>query len=119
MLGGGMRQAGVLGAAALYALEHQRARVVQDHEHAALLAREIADIPGILLASERVETNIVMVETVADTAEAIAERLARAGVLAAPVDRRALRFVTHLDVDRDDILEAARRIRATLARPTS
>jgi threonine aldolase len=117
MLGGGMRQAGVLGAGALYALEHQRARLVQDHEHAALLAREIAGTPGLLVASERVETNIVMVETVGDTAEAVAEWLAQAGVLAAPLGPRALRFVTHLDVDRDDILEAARRIRAVLERP--
>lgn len=114
MLGGGMRQGGILGAAALYALEHHRQRLVEDHDNAALLAREIAKFPTFSLNPSEVETNIVKVETRRIPAETVALRLAERGVLAAAMARHTLRFVTHLDVKRSDIIEAVRRIGAAL-----
>lgn len=106
MLGGGMRQAGVLAAAALYALEHHRDRIALDHEHARLLAVEL-EKAGYGVSPEQVETNIVVVECPGG-AEPIVERAAAHGVLVGALDARRLRLVTHLDVDREDVLTAAR-----------
>ncbi|SEP16624.1 threonine aldolase family protein [Trujillonella endophytica] len=98
-LGGGMRQAGVLAAAGLYALDHHVERLADDHEHARLLAERIGVDPA------RVETNIVVVEDVA--APMIAEAAKARGVLVSQVDARRLRLVTHLDVDRAGVERAA------------
>jgi threonine aldolase len=107
MLGGGMRQAGVLAAAALYALEHHRERLADDHEHAALIARELARA-GYPIDPASVQTNVVIVRLESSRANQIAERAAKSSVLVGPLDQRTLRLVTHLDVDRDGALEAAR-----------
>jgi threonine aldolase len=107
MLGGGMRQAGVLAAAALHALEHHRVRVAQDHEHAALIARELANA-GYPLDPATVETNIVIVRLAGGGADRIAEFAAKRSVLVGALDPRTLRIVTHLDVDRDAAVEGAR-----------
>ncbi len=107
MLGGGMRQAGILAAAALYALEHHRQRLAQDHEHAALLAREL-ERSGYPLDPAAVETNVVIVRLRAGNAERLAAYAAKSGVLAGALDASTLRLVTHLDVDRRGVLEAAR-----------
>lgn len=96
MLGGGMRQAGVLAAAGLYALEHHVERLAQDHEHAALLARGLREIEGLTV--EEPQTNIVWVDVARP--QLVAE-LAKHGVLATGTSR--VRFVTHLDVGRHDI----------------
>lgn len=112
MLGGGMRQAGVLAAAALHALEHHLERLQDDHENARALAAALASVPGIAVAP--VETNIVLVRLAGSGAERVATALARAGVLATVFDRSTLRFVTHLDVSREAVLEAAERARRCL-----
>ncbi len=109
MLGGAMRQAGVIAAAGLYALDHHVERLAEDHAHARALAEGLAEIPGVAIDPARVQTNIVVFE-VAD-AEGFCERTLAAGVKMGTLDARRVRAVTHLDVDRDGIeraLEAAR-----------
>jgi threonine aldolase len=115
-LGGGMRQAGVLAAAGLYALEHNRARLTDDHANARLLAERLALLPGASLLHP-VETNLVFVSFAGRNARDLSRSLAQAGVLANPEGSvpDALRFVTHLDVKRDEILVAAERIAVALA----
>jgi threonine aldolase len=93
MFGGGMRQAGIVAAGALYALEHHRARLAEDHANARLLAGQIARLPGIGIDPAAVETNIVV-------------RLKEAGVWLLPRDAQSCRAVTHLDVSRPQIEEA-------------
>ncbi|MBC7317968.1 low-specificity L-threonine aldolase [Candidatus Bipolaricaulota bacterium] len=106
-LGGGMRQAGVLAAAGLYALEHHVPRLAEDHENAKILAEGLSQIPCLSVWPP--ETNIVVVEILrGPTAQELAARLKRKGVLVAPAgagtEARKLRLVTHLDVSREDIL---------------
>lgn len=110
MYGGGMRQAGILAAAGIYALEHNIARLKEDHEHARRLARLLYEIPTVRTDVDRVETNIVIFE-VADGRRSTAEILAalrREGVLVNAVGERTFRAVTHLDVSAQDIEEAGR-----------
>jgi threonine aldolase len=108
LLGGGMRQAGMLAAAGLYALDHHLDRLAEDHVRARRLADALTGCARVRVDPAQVETNIVVAPLVGagDTVEAAIADLARAGVLCGPLDRRALRFVTHLDVD-DDALERA------------
>jgi threonine aldolase len=103
MLGGGMRQAGVLAAAGLYALEHNVKRLVEDHANALALADGLARIPGVELPA-RPETNIVVFRR-AD-APALAERLRAHGVLVGAISADTLRAVTHLDVSARDVERA-------------
>ena len=91
-LGGGMRQAGVLAAAGLHALDHHLERLADDHEHARLLAQACGVDPA------GVDTNIVVVPH--DDAAGFVARAAEAGVRVAAVGPRTVRLVTHLDVDR-------------------
>lgn len=110
MLGGGMRQVGVLAAAALVALEEGPKRLHIDHENAQALAQGLANIPRIGIRPEKVQTNIVIFE-VGETGLSSTEflkRLAARRVLGGPVDARRVRMVTHLDVDRCDIEKALR-----------
>ena len=98
MAGGGMRQAGMLAAAALYALEHHVVRLAEDHALAQRLATGLADLPGVRV--ETPQTNIVFVDLVDEARERSADllrHLADNGVRATGLYR--LRFVTHLDVD--------------------
>jgi threonine aldolase len=109
MLGGALRQSGILAAAALYALDNNVERLAQDHARARRLAEGLAGLPGIELDPALVETNIV-VFGVAD-AQGFCERLAAEGVRMGALDERTVRAVTHLDVDDagiDRALEAAR-----------
>ena len=99
MLGGGMRQAGILCAAALHALEHHRARLADDHASARRLAEGLARLPGIRIDPATVQTNIVIFELERVTAAELAKRAEAAGVRVAPIAPRRLRAVTHLDVD--------------------
>ena len=110
MLGGGMRQAGVLAAAAKVALEEGPKRLHIDHENAQVLARELTRIPGIKIRPEKVQTNIVIydLEGAGITSMDFLKRLAQRKVLGGPVDARRVRMVTHLDVDRADIEQALR-----------
>ncbi len=99
-MGGGMRQVGVLAAAALYALDHHVDRLAEDHEHARLLAEACGTDP------ELTETNIVVVD-VAD-APAVVAAARKQGVLVGAVGPRRVRLLTHLDVDRAAVEQAAK-----------
>ena len=114
-LGGGMRQSGILAAAALYALECNLGRLVEDHENAKLFAHRLSDCPTVRPSDP--ETNIVMLDLVreADTADRVVPRLAQAGVLVVPFGARRLRAVTHLDVSRQEVERAAGVITRVLA----
>ncbi|MFO1336428.1 MAG: low-specificity L-threonine aldolase [Piscinibacter sp.] len=94
-LGGGLRQAGLLAAAALYALDHHVERLTEDHALARRLADGLASIPGITVTAP--DTNIVFAEVAGGRAEALLAHLKQHGVLATGLI--GLRFVTHLDVD--------------------
>jgi len=112
-LGGGMRQAGHLAAAGLYALEHNLPRLGDDHLKARRLADHLAAVPGLAVAP--VETNIVFVELAAGLeSSSLLARLREAGVLAGSDGAHRIRLVTHLDVTLADCEEAARRIAAAL-----
>lgn len=113
MFGGAMRQAGIIAAGALYALDHHVERLVVDHEHARSLAQGLAEIPGIDLDPATVETNIVVFD-VPDAARFIAA-LADRDVVMTPLGPRTVRAVTHLDVDADDIEAALDAARAAIA----
>jgi threonine aldolase len=116
-LGGGMRQAGVLAAAGLIALEQMTGRLAEDHANARLLAERISGIPGIRIP-HRVETNIVIFD-VAGTGLGAGEfsaRLKDKGVLCNPVDGTSLRLLTHHDVTRQDCERAAEAIEAVARR---
>jgi threonine aldolase len=113
MLGGAMRQAGIIAAAGLHALDHHVERLAEDHANARALAEGLAEIPGVAIDAATVETNIVIIE-VADAA-AFCDGMLAAGVRVGPLDARRVRAVTHLDVDRAGIesaLEAARAVAA-------
>ncbi len=113
MLGGGMRQVGILAAAGLYALEHNVERLAEDHENAKLLAQKIAEVDGIELAYP-VETNIVIIRLKAMSAAEFVEKLKTKGVLAGAVGPDSVRLVAHLDVNRSDILKAVEVVRQVL-----
>jgi threonine aldolase len=112
-LGGAMRQAGIIAAAGVYALEHNIARLADDHANARRLAEGLAGIPGITANPAEVETNIVFFQ--ADGAEALARRLEAAGVSVGVYGPRTLRAVTHLDISRTDVNSAIRIIHQTIA----
>jgi threonine aldolase len=105
MLGGGMRQVGILAAACLYALDNNVERLEVDHLNAKRLARGLAVIDGIKIDPEQVVTNIVLfdVGSTPMDADTFAERLAPAGVLLIPFGPTTLRAVTHLDVTTAEI----------------
>jgi len=94
-----MRQVGVLAAAGLYALDHNVARLAEDHEHAQLLAKRLGVDPST------VETNMVVLDDVAPPV--IAGAAKAQGVLVSQVSPRRIRLVTHLDVDRKAVERAA------------
>lgn len=98
VLGGGLRQAGVLAAAGLYALEHHVARLAEDHANAALLAKGLAGLPGLTV--EPPQTNILWANVARPLADALVAELGKRGVLATGTTR--VRLVTHLDVSRAD-----------------
>ncbi|MBK7403959.1 MAG: aminotransferase class I/II-fold pyridoxal phosphate-dependent enzyme [Phycisphaerales bacterium] len=109
MFGGAMRQAGVLAAAALHALDHHFDRLVEDHAGARRLAERLAALPGVRLDPSEVETNIVYFG-LADgrrSAPEICTALKQAGVLVLPVGPDRIRAVTHLDVSPSQIERAA------------
>jgi threonine aldolase len=105
MFGGGMRQAGILAAAGLYAMEHNINRLAEDHAHAKKLATALAELPGVLIDPDHVETNIVIFDiskTRYSPPQAV-EALKKEGVLVVPFGKTLLRAVTHLDVSAKDI----------------
>lgn len=107
-LGGGMRQAGVLAAAGIIALEEGPKRLHEDHANARLLAEALAYTPGVALDLDLVETNIVIFRLTAGFgAPELAARLKERGVLVSAFGRDAIRIVTHRDVSRTECIDAA------------
>ena len=107
-LGGGMRQAGVLAAAGLIALEQGPARLHEDHANARLLAEALANMEGVAIDLDAVETNIVIFRLTGGlSAAGVVARLKARGVLASTLGPGAIRLVTHLDVDRAACVTAA------------
>ena len=116
MLGGGMRQAGVIAAAGLVALQETPQRLHEDHENAGRLAVGLAELPGIKIDPERVVTNIVIIDVAetGKTADGICAELRERGVLAIGFGS-SIRMVTHYDVSRPDIETALREFRSVLS----
>ena len=114
--GGGMRQAGVLAAAGLVALEESPKGLKKDHENARYLAAELAKLPGITLDASKVVTNIVRfdVSGTGRTAAEICGELKKRNVYAGPFAKYAIRMVTHFDVDRPGIDKALAALREIL-----
>jgi threonine aldolase len=112
-LGGGMRQAGVLAAAGLIALEEMPARLHEDHANAKLLAESLAQIEGVSIDPAAVETNIVILKLTGTLAAAdLSARLKARNILASAVGPQTIRMVTHHDVTRQDCLAAIETLRA-------
>jgi len=101
MLGGGLRQSGVLAAACLYALEHNVERLAQDHENARLLAEGLRAIAGVKVLSQ--DTNMVFVEFEPSRCDALTGALAKEDILMRAVYGGPTRLVTHLNVSADDV----------------
>ena len=110
MLGGGLHQIGQLCAAALYALEHNRSRLVEDHQLARSLAEHLGALPGLSCDPTSVDTNIVLLELGGGSADDYAAKALVAGVSLNAVGPRSLRLVTHLGVDGPTVDEAIRRL---------
>ncbi|HUU12528.1 MAG TPA: GntG family PLP-dependent aldolase [Terriglobia bacterium] len=119
MLGGGMRQAGVLAAAGLVALEEGPKRLHIDHENAGFLAQGLAEIPGIEIDPAKVASNILFLEFSGGglTSFEISKRLAAHGVLANGVTPQTMRMVTHCDVDRAGCERALQVLREVMGAP--
>ena len=120
-LGGGMRQAGVLAAAGLIALEEMPRRLGEDHANAKLLAQGLAATPGIQAWPDKTPTNIVVFDVSATglTGPQISSSLKDRGVLINPIDTRRMRAVTHYDVSRDQCLKALEALREVVAEATA
>jgi threonine aldolase len=116
MLGGGMRQVGVLAAAGLIALEKMPPRLPEDHQNARLMADLLNEIPSLDVEPEKVRTNILMVGVVRTglDSERMAAALKEKGVLVSLLDSARIRLVTHNDVSRDQIRQAASIVKRVL-----
>jgi threonine aldolase len=119
LFGGGMRQAGVAAAAALYALDHHVERLAEDHRNARVIARAVADAPGLRLDPPEVETNLVFfhVERELGTAKDVVAALRQRGVLVSATGPQTIRACTHLDVSAAQAERVAGALRQVAARP--
>ena len=116
MFGGAMRQSGILAAAGLYALDHNVARLADDHVNARLIAERLAELPGVKLDLATVQSNIVIFELgegMSDAATLI-KKAREAGVLVSALGSRLVRAVTHLDVTAEQCRLAADRLGAII-----
>jgi threonine aldolase len=118
MLGGAMRQSGLLAAAGIYAIEHNRERLRDDHDNAQLLARALAEVPTLDVDPAEVDTNLLMGRVRASQLDAreLVRRCGERGVAFLALGPDRVRLVTHLDVSREDCVRAAEII-ASCARP--
>ncbi len=116
MLGGGMRQVGILAAAGLYALEHNLPRLAGDHDNALLLAEGVASLPHVSLNLDHVQSNIVIFDLApsAPDAESFLARCAERGLDLCPFGPRRIRAVTHMDVSREQCEQAVKIIAQVL-----
>jgi threonine aldolase len=117
IMGGGMRQAGILAAAGILALSEQTGHLAEDHEKARKIARELAEIPRLKVNPWRVDINMTFVEyqpaSEPETAGRITEGFKKRGILINPAERGLFRFVTHYgirDADVDKVIAAAREL---------
>jgi threonine aldolase len=115
-LGGGMRQAGIIAAGALYALEHNIERMAEDHAHAKLIAAAVRDTDVLTLDPPYVDTNIVIFRVSAEwgTAAELCDELKQRGVLMMPFAKQKVRAVTHLGVTRQDVERACEMLRESV-----
>ncbi len=115
LFGGGMRQAGIIAAAALYGLDHHIERLKEDHQNARVLAAAIRETEGLTLSPPEIDTNIVIfqVDPQLGTAAEFAARLRDAGLLMLAVGPQLIRAVTHLDVSCPAVEQAGVILRAT------
>jgi threonine aldolase len=115
LFGGGMRQAGVIAAAALYALDHHVDRLAEDHAAAQILAEAVRATNGLRLEPDRIDTNIVIfsVDAALATAHEFVAALAQRGVRTLAVSKTRVRAVTHLDATQSAVAEAARILKQT------
>jgi threonine aldolase len=115
MFGGGMRQAGILAAAGLYALDHHLERLTEDHKKAQQLAQGLARLKGISIDPGQVETNIVIFGILGNgTAPEFAEAMKKKGILIHAIDTAQVRLVTHLDVSFADIKKVLNAFRTVI-----
>ena len=119
--GGGMRQAGVIAAGALFAIKNNVQRLNEDHQKAQMLAAAIQETPGLELATEKVDTNIVVFQIADGTkaAASLVDHLEKHGVLMFAISPTAIRAVTHLDVSKEEVGKACEVIRDSAAMLTS
>ncbi len=117
MVGGGMRQAGIIAAAGLYALENNIARLARDHENAQLLAEGLSDIEDLRVEQDGAQTNMVFVALKEDKAEQLALSLREKAILITPGKRT--RLVAHLDITSEDILFVLKEIHHFFDSPSS
>jgi threonine aldolase len=115
IVGGGMRQAGIIAAAGIVALEQMVDRLAEDHANARRLAEGLAEMPGLAINTDRVQTNIVIFELTSErlTPAELQARLGERGVKLLAIEGRRLRAVTHYGIEADDIeiaLAAAREV---------
>jgi len=117
MLGGAMRQAGILAAAGIVALTRMTARLVEDHANARSLAEGLSRIDGIAIDLERVQSNILVFDISGTglTTQEFAARLKQRRVLANGISPRVMRMVTHKDVSRQDCESAIQAIKEGLS----
>jgi threonine aldolase len=113
MMGGAMRQAGIVAAGAIHALDHHVDRLAEDHANARALAEGLAELPGVELDPVSVETNIVAFGV--PDAERFCAALLEDEVRMGPLDARTVRAVTHLDVDAAGVQRALDAARKALA----
>jgi threonine aldolase len=111
--GGAMRQAGLIAAAGVYALEHHVERLADDHANARHFAELIAEIPGVSVDLDSVQTNMIYFDTSGSglSAPQVNQRLLARGVRIGDIDDAVMRAVTHIDVDRAGVEVAARALR--------
>jgi threonine aldolase len=117
LLGGGMRQAGIVASAGIYALENNIERLQDDHDNAKLLAEKISEIDGLETDLVKVQSNMVFVAVKNERLNAVeyAGKLKENGVLVNAFEKHRFRAVTHLEITRDDILKAVSVFKEVLA----
>ncbi|HZS46335.1 MAG TPA: GntG family PLP-dependent aldolase [Blastocatellia bacterium] len=116
MLGGGMRQVGVLAAAGIVALEKMTTRLHEDHANAKLIAEGLAAVPGIKIDPERVQTNILVFDISGTglTTTEFGDKLKQNGILGVGINEKEMRLVTHFDVSRSDCVQTVQTVKSIL-----
>lgn len=115
-LGGGMRQAGVIAACGIVALTKMVERLKEDHENAEILAKKLSEVKGIVVEPVAVRTNMVYFMLLPGVIDAptLAKKLLERGIKISVVSKRRVRLVTHKDVAREDVIEAAKAIKEVI-----